>query len=101
VEFGLTHGSLQPQEESVVVVAGIVQSVLVSQQTSEQRTQLQELMPVLVRTRQPTHLNAQDQADMIQPYLGQQTLEAEPVFHGRRTMPLILVDHQHALLAPA
>src|SRR5258707_11443252 len=37
---------------------------------------------------------------MVQPDLGDQTLEARPGVHPRRRMPQVLVDHQHPRRRP-
>ena len=58
-------------------------------------------MPILVRARQPTHLQAKDDADMVQTDLRQQVLKAQAP-HGRLTAPtLIFIDDFDAILGPA
>ncbi len=48
------------------MVGRVVESVLVRQQSSEQSAKLQQLMPILAGTGQSTHLQPEDQPDVIQ-----------------------------------
>src|SRR5205085_4337436 len=57
-------------------------------------------MPVLVRTRQPAHLQTENDADMIEADFSEQTLKAEPAFHALAALTLVLIDQQHAFLGP-
>ena len=47
VQLRFTERTLESQQQTIVVLARIVQAVLVGQQRAEQRTDLQQLMPVL------------------------------------------------------
>ena len=58
-------------------------------------------MPILARPRQPAHLDAQDDADVIEADLGQESLEAEPALRGLAAVPLVLVDDDHPVRRPA
>ena len=59
VKLGFRHRSLEPQQEAIVVVGRIVKTILVRQEGLEEGTQFQKLMPVLTRTGQSAHLDAQ------------------------------------------
>ena len=58
------------------MIGRVVEPILVGEQDAEHRTQFDELMPVLARAGQPAHLQAEDQADVVQTHLGQQSLES-------------------------
>src|SRR5947209_2185237 len=58
-------------------------------------------MPILARPGQPAHLDAEDDADVIEADLGQEALEAEPAFRGPAAAPLVLVDDDHPVRRPA
>src|SRR5215468_8484372 len=58
-------------------------------------------MPVLARARQAAHLDTQHEADVVQADLGQEPLEPQPAFSGRRAAALVLVDDEDPLLRPA
>ena len=100
VQLSLADRPLQPQQEAVIVVDRVVYSVRIAQQGPRQGTQLQELVPFPATARQPGHLDAQHDAHMVQPDLGDQTLKARPCVHPRRRMPQVLIDHQHPRRRP-
>src|SRR3954471_14714327 len=58
-------------------------------------------MPILARTGQPAHLQAEDQPDMIETDLGEQSLEAESALGRGPTLALIVVDDEDAVRWPA
>src|SRR4030095_7269416 len=57
---------LQSQQQPVVVIGRVLEPVLVGQQGPEEGAQLQELMPVLVGAGQAAHLQAEDNADVVE-----------------------------------
>ena len=75
----------RPEQQPVVELARRVHAVGVGDQRPGQRAQIQQLMPVRRRARQPRDLQRQDQPDMPEPDLGDQLLEPEPpVARGAR-----------------
>ena len=78
VKLRLRHRPLQPEQQTIVVSRRIVDAVGIRNQRVEQRTDLQQLMPISARTRQARHLHAQHQPDVPKPDLRHQPLEAEP-----------------------
>lgn len=83
------------------MVSGIVQAVGVGQQGPEDGAQFEELMPVLVGARQATHLQAEDDADVVEADLGEQVLEAGPALGRLPAAPLVLVHDFHTVARPA
>lgn len=100
-QLDFAHGPLQTQNETVVGVIWVVQAVLVGQELSEDGADLQEMIPVFGRSREPTEFQSQDQADVVQGDLGEQPLEAEPSVGGPAALPLILVDDQDSVFGPS
>ncbi len=76
VQLSLADRALEPQQHPVVVLGRVIDAVWVAQQRSRQCAQLQQLMPLPARPGQPGHLDAQHDAHMIQPHLGDQPREA-------------------------
>jgi len=46
VQLGLAHGALEPEEEPVVELAGVVEAVLVADQRVGERADLQQPVPI-------------------------------------------------------
>jgi hypothetical protein len=83
------------------VIGRVVEAIVVGEQDAEDRTQLDDLVPILARAGQPAHLQAEDQPDMVEADLGEQALEAEPSFGRGAALALVLVDDEDALGKPA
>ena len=101
VQFHLAHDPLEAQQEPVVGVVGVVHAVLVGDEAVEDGAHLEEVMPVLGRTGQPAHLQAEHHADVVQRHLGDQPLEAAAPFGRATALAQVLVDDQDALARPA
>ena len=100
VQLRLGHDPSQSEQEPVVVVGRVIQPVLIRQEGAEQGAQLQQLMPVLAGAGQPTHLQAEDQSDVVQTDFRKQPLEAEPVVGRSPALALILVNDENAFGGP-
>src|SRR5262249_18338393 len=66
----------------------------------KQGAQLEQLVPVLARAGQPTHLQPEDQSDVVQTDFREQPLEAKPVFGRGPALALILIDDENAVRGP-
>jgi hypothetical protein len=95
MQLDLRHRALQPEQEPVVVPIRIIDTITVAQQRPRQRTQLDQLVPVLPGPGQPRHVQPQHQADMPHRELGDQPGKPGPRRRVGRRPPQILVDHQH------
>jgi hypothetical protein len=89
VQLGLRHGALEPEQQAVVEVGGVIEAVLVADQRVGQRADLQQPVPVGVVARQPGDLQAEHDPRVAQADRGHQVLEALAV--GRRRAGLALV----------
>jgi hypothetical protein len=69
MQFGFRHGALETQQEPVVEIGRVVESVLVTDQRVRQPADLQEAMPVGVVAGQPGHLQAQHDPGSSHPHL--------------------------------
>jgi hypothetical protein len=101
VQLGLRHRALQPQQEPIVELARRIHAVGVGDQRARQRAQVQQLMPVRRRARQPRRLQRQDQPDVTEADVGDELFEAEPPVTGSAGTAEVLVDDHHRLGRPA
>jgi len=92
VQFGLAHRALEAEQQPVVELAGRVDAVAVADQRPRQRAQIQELVPVRGRAREPRDLQGQDHADVSEADLGDEFAEADPRARPRRRVAGVLVD---------
>src|SRR5689334_7744274 len=63
VQLRLAHRAAQAQQQAVMVIVRVVDTVSVPNQDLEQATQFEQLMPVLVRPRHSADLTPEDDAD--------------------------------------
>ena len=101
VQFGLAHGALQPEQQPVVEIAGVVDAVLVADQCAGQGADLQQPVPVGVVPGQPGNLQAQHDAGVAHADLGDQPLEPFPVGGRRPGLALVGVDGDDLFGRPA
>ncbi len=59
------------------------------------------MVPILIRACQAAYLQPQDQAHVAHGNFGDEALESRPVMGRFPTLPLVLIDNQHAILRPA
>lgn len=100
-QFIFAHRAFHTKEEAIVAVQGIVDTVLIAQDSIENGTHVNELMPILVGSREPAELDAQHDPDVVQADFGHQPLEARPTDSRPGAAGLILVDDHHTLGRPA
>lgn len=95
MQLGFADGSLEPQQQPVVVLGRVIDPFRVAQQRTRERAQLKELMPFPAAARQPGHLHPEHDPDPVQADLGHQPGEPGPLHRPGRRLPQILIDHQH------
>ena len=66
---------------------------MVGEQRAKDRTEFDQLRPVLVRAGQSADFNAENDPDMVEPNFGKQPMEAMPSLSRGAGMALVLVDH--------
>src|SRR5271166_3652131 len=87
-------GALQAEQEPVVGIPGIIDTILVRQQCPKDSTHLQKIMPILVVAGDAAHLDSQDQADMLHGNFGEDSLKSTPLVGCPAAQSLIVVDDQ-------
>ena len=103
VVFGTTelaHCAFHSQKETVIRVQWIVDAVLIAQERVEDAAYINELVPVLVRTRQSAQFQAEHHSHMIETDLRHQSLEAGTLVGGLARQALIVVDDDDAIRRP-
>ena len=100
VKLGLAHHAAEPEQHPIVGVGRVVHAVGVGQENLEDRAQFEQMVPVLARPGQPAHLPAEDDADVAERDLGEQTLEPEPPLDRLPAHRLVVVDDQDPGLGP-
>ena len=101
VQLGLRHRALEPEQQPVVEVAGVIEPVLVADQRARQRADLEQPVPVGVVARQPRDLEPEHDPGPAQADLGDQLLEALAVGRRGAGLALVGVDHDDPLGRPA
>jgi hypothetical protein len=101
VEFRLAHGTHDAEQQTVLILAGIVDAVFINHQRVSDSTDLQKAIPVTAGARQPGGLQTEDGPSAPEADFDEQRLEAVPV-HGRSAgASLVLVDNRHRVGTPA
>jgi hypothetical protein len=100
VQFCFRHRSFEPQQQTIIIDRRIIHTIGIGNQRVEQRADLQQLMPVPARSRQARHLNANNQSDVAETNLRDQSLKAKATFDGRARSPEIVVDDHDGLARP-
>ena len=76
VQLGLAHDALETQEQTVVEVGRVVQSIVVAQQGAEQAAGSHQGNPVRIGAGQATGVLTEKDADMIKAEFREDVLEA-------------------------
>jgi hypothetical protein len=100
MQFRLAHRALQTQQQPVIEVHRIVDAILIENQRIDQRTELQQAMPVGGIARQARHLQPHDDAGVPQAHLRDQALKPRTIRGTGARLPEVRIDHDHLLLAP-
>src|SRR4051794_22785832 len=101
VELCFAHRALEPEEQAVVEIAGVVQTVLVQNERLAQRAQLEQAMPIRRTARQPRNLEPEHDTGVPQANFGDQLLEADPIGSRGSGLTLITIDDDDLLGGPA
>jgi len=100
-QLGLAHRALEPEQEAVVVLARVVDAIDVGDERAEEGADLQELVPILRGTRQPGHVDAEHEADVVEADLRDEALEADAPRGARAGPAEVVVDDDDTLRRPA
>ena len=101
MQFRFRHRPLEAEQQTVVEVARMVDPVGIAKQRVEEGTKLQEPIPVGAVPREPGHLITHDNADLPQPHVGGQSLEAFAACGMVCGPTLVVIDHGDLVFRPA
>src|SRR4051794_32053537 len=101
VQLGLAHRALEPEQQPVVVERRVVDAVAVGDQRAGEGADLEQLVPVAAGPGEPRHLEPEHQADVAEPDLGHQALEARPPLGRGAGAAEVVVDDADARPRPA
>ncbi len=93
LQRGLAHRAEDAQQEAVRVLAWVIHTVLVDDQSVSQGTDLQQSIPVAARAGEPRGFEAEDGPGVAEPDLSDQELEAIAVHGGGARATLVLPPH--------
>jgi len=100
VQLGPRHRPLQPEQQAIVEVARRVDPVLVGDQRPGEGAEVEQLVPVGRGAGKPRNLKREDHADLAEPDLGDQLLEAEAALARCARAASVLVDDGDRLGRP-
>lgn len=101
VQFGLTHGAFEAEQETIIVVARIIDAVFVNDERVGEGTNLQEVIPIAARARQAGDFQAQDSSTVLESDFSHERLKAITTNDGGAGMGLILVNDINPLSRPS
>jgi hypothetical protein len=101
MQFGLAHGALEPQQESVVEVSRVVHPVLIEDQRVGDGADLEQPMPVRRIARQARDFQPEHDPGVPDTDLGHQALEALAICRRSPGLSEVRVNHDDPLLRPS
>ena len=82
MELGFTHRALQPQQQPIVEMGGIIHAVFIENERVRERAQLEQAVPVRGIARQAGDFEPEHNAGAAEADLGHQALKALAVGRG-------------------
>ena len=101
MKLRLAHGPLEAEQQPVVEVCRVVDTVLVEDQGVAQRADLEQPVPVRGVACQPRDLEPQDDARASHPDLGHELLKALTIYRRSARPAEIGIDDDDAFVRPA
>ena len=101
VQLCLSESTLHAEYKAIVEVGWIVTPILVDDERAGDGAQLEQAMPVLVRSRQSRRFQGEDRANLPHRYIADQGLEVHAVACCGARVSEIAVEDPDLLLAPA
>ena len=101
MQLRLSEGALHAEHEAVVELGGIVTAVFVDHERAGDGAQLEETMPVLVRSCQPGGFQGEDRTDLTHRHIADQGLEVCPLGRCCAGLSEIAVENPDLLGLPA
>src|SRR5215472_12841411 len=101
MKFCFGHGTLQSQEESVIKVARIVESVLIQNEGVGEGADFQEPMPVRGVACQSRYFQAEHDPGFFETHFHDQLLKSFAIRRRRGGLTKVTVDYDDAINRPA
>jgi hypothetical protein len=101
VQLRLAHGALETEQQTVVEVGRIVDAVLVEDEGVGEGADLEQPVPVGGVAGEARDLEAEDDAGVAEPDLGDERLEGLAIGAGGPGESEVAVDDDDALVGPA
>src|SRR6202795_4487237 len=101
VQLCLSESTLHAEHKAIVEVGWIVTSILVDDERAGDGAQLQQAMPVLVRSRQTRGFQGEDRTDLAKSHVAHQGLEVLATGHSRAVLSEIPIEGPDPFRAPA
>jgi hypothetical protein len=101
VQLCLSESTLHAEHKAIVEVGWIVTSILVDDERAGDGAQLEQAMPVLVRSRQARGFQGEDRTDLAESHVADQGLEVLATGHSRAGLAEIPVEGPDPFRAPA
>jgi hypothetical protein len=93
--------TLQAEQEPVVGILWVVDTVLIGQDCSEDGTHLQKIVPIPVVAGDAAHLDPQNQADMLHGNFGQDAMKSAALDGCPSRLSLIVIDDHDVIPGPS
>src|ERR1700716_1864487 len=100
VQLCLSESTLHAEHEAVVEVGWIVTSILVDDERAGDGAQLEQAMPVLVRSRQARGFQGEDRSDLAHGHIADQRLEVFAIGRLRAGLTEVAIEDSDPLRAP-
>ena len=100
MQLGFAHGSFETEQQAVVEVRGVIEAILIEDESVGQGADLQQPVPIRRTAGEPADLQSHHHADLTHTDRGDQFLKTATVAVG--TGPsLVAVDDHHPIQRPA
>src|SRR5438477_740338 len=94
MQLDLAHAAFEAEQEPVIEYARMVQTISVGDQRIDERAEIQQVVPVAIVAGQPRDLDGEDDADMAQTHLADESFETD-ASNASATDPEVIIDHYH------
>jgi hypothetical protein len=92
--------AFEAEQQTAIGGGGVIDAVLVCNQTVSEAAKVQQGIPVRAVTREPCDIEREDNADLTERDPGEQALEAFPVLGARGREPEVGIDDLDASFRP-
>src|SRR5215813_2893534 len=101
MEFGLAHRAPKAQEQTIIILARIIEAILVDDEGIGEGTDLNEAIPLATGPSEARGLQTDYRARSAQADFGDQILKSGAPYRRRSRAPLVLVDDHNQRVRPA